>query len=190
VGQRSDAPERRSIHPFGQAGWVSRASVLVHIFCPSRRTFRLGTNTIQRHGRSQTGHQCDTRGGLSLGLHIHYSKARRNDPYVTPVPDDRLHAVRAFTLASDVSPDAMVLPVQEDPAGCTLDPDRRLLKLGRELIEYDNLPRRAIPPIRRLPARAAWDNSHLTPSTCQGWFARCRHLDRLHPFRPEHRYPG
>lgn len=40
--------------------------------------------------------------GLKVGLHIHYSKASRNDPYVTPVPDDRLHQVRHFTLSKDI----------------------------------------------------------------------------------------
>ena len=38
--------------------------------------------------------------GLELGLHIHYSKAVKTDSYVTPVPDDRFHKVRTFTLAA------------------------------------------------------------------------------------------
>lgn len=81
--------------------------------------------------------------GLKTGLHIHYSKAAKKDPYVTPVPDDRLHTVRAFTLAGDVTADAAILPVREDPAGCTMDKGRRLLKLGKELIEYESYTSRA-----------------------------------------------
>ncbi len=81
--------------------------------------------------------------GLKTGLHIHYNKAAKKDPYVTPVPDDRLHAVRTFTLAGNVTADAAILPVHENPVGCTLDKDRRLLKLGKELIEYGSYSTRA-----------------------------------------------
>ncbi len=76
--------------------------------------------------------------GMKVGLHIHYCKARKNDAYVTPVPDDRLHSIRTFTFAADVSADADELPVNEDPKGCTLDEGRRLLKVGKELIAYES----------------------------------------------------
>ncbi|HPA16305.1 MAG TPA: hypothetical protein PLU30_01065 [Verrucomicrobiae bacterium] len=75
--------------------------------------------------------------GLRIGLHIHYSKASKVDPYVSPVPDDRLHAIRAFALSDNVTADATTVSVREDPAGCTLDKGRRILKLGKELIEYE-----------------------------------------------------
>lgn len=74
--------------------------------------------------------------GLKVGLHIHYSKTRKNDSYVTPVPDERLHQVRHFTLADAVDEQAKTIPVTEDPTGCTLDEGRRILKVGRELIAY------------------------------------------------------
>ncbi|MFV1968564.1 MAG: hypothetical protein ACC628_24340, partial [Pirellulaceae bacterium] len=76
--------------------------------------------------------------GLNAGMHLHYSKTHKSDPYVTPVPDARLHQVRSFTLAADVSADAGVLPVAENPEGCTLDEGRRLLKAGSELIAYES----------------------------------------------------
>ena len=75
--------------------------------------------------------------GLKLGLHIHYNKALKGDAYVTPVPDDRLHKVRSFTLAAAVDPKADTIPVNENPKGCTLDDRRRILKAGTELIAYD-----------------------------------------------------
>jgi hypothetical protein len=81
--------------------------------------------------------------GLKLGLHIHYSKAGKKDLYVTPVPDDRLHILRTFSLASTVSSESTVLPIREDPAGSTLDQGRRLLKLGKELIEYQEYNKEA-----------------------------------------------
>ncbi len=76
--------------------------------------------------------------GLKVGLHIHYSKTSRNDPYVTPTPDNRLHQVRRFTLSSEVDRGAATIPVDENPAGCTLDDQRRILKLGGELVAYEN----------------------------------------------------
>ena len=76
--------------------------------------------------------------GLKVGLHIHYNKTRKTDPYVTPVPDARLHHVRRFTLADAVDKQVQTIPVAEDPTGCTLDKDRRILKIGNELIAYED----------------------------------------------------
>ncbi|MHB8901644.1 MAG: hypothetical protein ACYC6Y_23060, partial [Thermoguttaceae bacterium] len=74
--------------------------------------------------------------GLKTGLHIHYSKAHKSDPYVTPVPDSRLHHIRRFTLSEDVDAETDTLPIDEDPVGCTLDDDRRLVQVGNELVAY------------------------------------------------------
>lgn len=74
--------------------------------------------------------------GLAVGVHIHYSKADRTDSYVTPVPDDRLRQVRTFLLSAAVDEKADTLTVSENPAGCTRDKDRRILKIGSELIAY------------------------------------------------------
>ncbi len=74
--------------------------------------------------------------GLAVGMHIHYSKADRTDPYVTPIPDDRLHQVRTFTLSAAIDEKTDAIPVEENPAGCTRDNDRRILKIGKELIAY------------------------------------------------------
>lgn len=74
--------------------------------------------------------------GLALGLHIHYNKAHKTDPYVTPVPDDRLHQVRRFTLAGSIDDSSDALSLNENPKGCTLDDRRRVLKVGNELITY------------------------------------------------------
>lgn len=76
--------------------------------------------------------------GLHVGLHIHYTKAVRTDPYVTPVPDERFHKLRRFTLAEAIDPHATRIPVRENPAGSIRDKDRRLLKIGRELVTYDD----------------------------------------------------
>ena len=74
--------------------------------------------------------------GMALGLHIHYNKAHKADPYVTPVPDDRLNIVRHFTLAEALDEGARVIRVNENPQGCTMDDERRLLKIDKEIVEY------------------------------------------------------
>ncbi len=74
--------------------------------------------------------------GLKVGLHIHYSKAHKTDPYVTPLPDGRLHQVRQFTLSSEIDAQSDTIPVDQSPAGCTLDDNRRIVKLGNELVAY------------------------------------------------------
>ena len=74
--------------------------------------------------------------GLKLGWHIHYSKATKNDLYVTPVPDDRLNKIRDFTFSAKIDSKTDTITVNENPSGCTLDDDRRILKAGNELIAY------------------------------------------------------
>lgn len=74
--------------------------------------------------------------GLKSGLHLHYCKATKQDAYVTPIPDDRLGKVRHFTLANDIDEKQDTIAVNEDPAGCTKDAGRCILKLGRELVCY------------------------------------------------------
>jgi len=74
--------------------------------------------------------------GMIPGFHIHYSKASKNDPYVTPVPDPRLNLERIFTLAGKIDARSNVITVEENPEGCTLEKDRRFLKLGNELVTY------------------------------------------------------
>ena len=74
--------------------------------------------------------------GISPGLHIHFNKAHKSDPYVTPIPDDRLHKVRWFILAEPIDEEATTITVKENPEGCTLDDRRRILQVGKELISY------------------------------------------------------
>ena len=78
------------------------------------------------------------RAGLKLGLHIHYDKAVKSDPYVSPVPDDRLHKLRTFTLAAEVDRTAETIPVQENPGGSALADGMRILQIGKELVAYES----------------------------------------------------
>ncbi len=76
--------------------------------------------------------------GMIPGFHIHYCKAQKNDAYVTPVPDPRLNLRQVFTLREDLKKGHDLITVEENPAGITLEEGRRLLKIGRELIAYEN----------------------------------------------------
>jgi hypothetical protein len=76
--------------------------------------------------------------GMVPGFHIHYNKATLDDPYVTPVPDGRLNQRRIFTLNKNLSKDATSITVEENPQGCTLEKGRRMLKIGTEIISYED----------------------------------------------------
>lgn len=86
--------------------------------------------------------------GMISGFHIHYSKAQKNDPYVTPVPDTRLNLREVFTLSEDLNQAQTIISVEENPAGTTLEEGRRFLKIGRELITYEKYTTR--PPYQFL----------------------------------------
>ena len=76
--------------------------------------------------------------GMIAGLHLHYNKAGINDPYVTPNPDPRLNVREIFTLAKNVNKSDNIITVEENPRGCTLEDGRRYLKIGNELVSYEN----------------------------------------------------
>ncbi|MFW5944482.1 MAG: hypothetical protein ACOCTU_04420 [Bacteroidota bacterium] len=75
--------------------------------------------------------------GLTPTFHIHYSKADKWDPYVKDTPDHRLNLRRIFTLSKPLSPGDTTVWVEEDPHLTTLDEERRILKVGNELIRYE-----------------------------------------------------
>lgn len=76
--------------------------------------------------------------GMIPGFHIHYNKAAKNDPYVSPVPDHRLNLVRTFTLSNPIDATSTTIYVEENPIGSTMEDGRRFLKIGNELITYQN----------------------------------------------------
>ena len=82
--------------------------------------------------------------GMIPGFHIHYNKVAKNDAYVSPVPDGRLNLRRYFTLSQPLDVSSSIISVEENPRGCTLEAGRRFLKIGSELITYENFTR--VPP--------------------------------------------
>lgn len=75
--------------------------------------------------------------GMIPGVHLHYNKAHKEDAYVTPVPDSRLNLRRLFTLAEPLDSSADTVTVEENPRRCTMDEERRILKIETELITYE-----------------------------------------------------
>jgi hypothetical protein len=75
--------------------------------------------------------------GILPGIHIHYNKTHKQDAYVTPKPDPRLNLVESFSLAESIDESAKVIPVEENPRLCTLDDERRILKIQNELVTYE-----------------------------------------------------
>jgi len=84
--------------------------------------------------------------GILPGIHVHYNKAHKQDAYVTPKPDPRLNLVESFTLSESIGESATVIPVEENPRLCTLDDERRILKIQNELLTYERYT--ATPPYR------------------------------------------
>ena len=75
--------------------------------------------------------------GMVPGVHIHYNKADRTDAYVTPKPDPRLNLRHTFTLTVPLDATATTIEVAENPRLCTMDDERRLLRIQDELVEYE-----------------------------------------------------
>jgi hypothetical protein len=84
--------------------------------------------------------------GILPGIHIHYNKTHKQDAYVTPHPDPRLNLVENFTLAESIDAGTTTIPVEENPRLCTLDDERRILKIQNELVGYERYT--TIPPYR------------------------------------------
>lgn len=74
--------------------------------------------------------------GMIPGFHIHYNKAAKNDPYVSPIPDSRLNLPKHFTLSDSIDATTTTIVVEENPRNCPMEDGRRFLKLGNELISY------------------------------------------------------
>ncbi|MCD6361963.1 MAG: carbohydrate binding domain-containing protein [Armatimonadetes bacterium] len=83
--------------------------------------------------------------GLHAGVHVFGPSISPNDPYVTPVPDDRLEYVTLTPLAEDLDAEATTITLTEQP---DLAPPRAPrtrafpgyhLRIGDELISYSNI---------------------------------------------------
>jgi hypothetical protein len=76
--------------------------------------------------------------GMVPGFHFLHSHIGRDSRYITPVPDHRLNLLKIFTLAAPLDKSDSTIYVEENPAGITMTENRRVLKIGTELISYRN----------------------------------------------------
>ena len=74
--------------------------------------------------------------GMIPGLHILHSHIGRDSKYVTPIPDHRLNLLKIFTLAEPLGTKDTVIYIEQNPSNTTMADNRRVLKIGTELISY------------------------------------------------------
>ena len=82
--------------------------------------------------------------GITPGVHFLHSHIGRNSRYVTPVPDYRLNIVRNFNLSENLGINDTTIYVEQNPEGSTMADGCRVLKVGTELISYENFT--TVPP--------------------------------------------
>ncbi|MBT4817372.1 MAG: hypothetical protein HON70_16835, partial [Lentisphaerae bacterium] len=75
--------------------------------------------------------------GITPGCHFLHSHIGRDSKYVTPIPDRRLNLLRNFTLAKSLGETDTTVHVQQNPIHSTMAGNRRVLKIGTELISYE-----------------------------------------------------
>jgi hypothetical protein len=76
--------------------------------------------------------------GITPGVHFLHSHIGIDSKYVTPIPDHRLNLLRIFTLAKALNKADTTIYVEQNPENSTMSKGRRVLKLGTELISYNN----------------------------------------------------
>lgn len=76
--------------------------------------------------------------GIIAGVHTFFNKAAKSDSYVTGNPDHRLGIRKIFTVAEPITESSDIITVEENPRGCTMQEGRRILKMGEELISYQD----------------------------------------------------
>ncbi len=72
------------------------------------------------------------------GVHFLHSHIGRRSQYVTPVPDYRLNLVKTFNLSENLGKNDTTVYVEQNPEGSVMAEGCRVLKVGTELISYEN----------------------------------------------------
>lgn len=76
--------------------------------------------------------------GMIPGFHFLHSHIGRDSKYITPEADHRLNLLKIFTLARPLSKNDTVIYVEQNPDNLTMAPRTKVLKIGPELISYEN----------------------------------------------------
>lgn len=84
--------------------------------------------------------------GIAPGFHFLHSHVGLKSKYITPVPDYRLNIVKHFNLSRDFNTGDTELYVEQNPQGSTLAEGCRIIRVGTELISYENYTN--VPPYK------------------------------------------
>ena len=76
--------------------------------------------------------------GMVPGFHFLHSHIGRDSKYITPIPDSRLNLLKIFNLAEPLTKIDTTIYVAQNPANSAMADNRRVLKIGTELISYKN----------------------------------------------------
>lgn len=74
--------------------------------------------------------------GITPGCHFLHSHIGRDSKYVTPDADHRLNLLRIFTLKQALGKKDSTIYVEQNPQNSTMAGNRKVLKIGTELISY------------------------------------------------------
>ncbi len=74
--------------------------------------------------------------GITPGCHFLHSHIGRDSKYVTPIPDHRLNLLRIYTLKQPLGKTDTIIYVEQNPRNSAMANNRRVLKIGSELISY------------------------------------------------------
>ncbi len=74
--------------------------------------------------------------GMVPGFHFLHSHIGIDSRYMTPVPDYRLNLLKTFTLAAPLKKNDLTVSVEENPENMTMTDNRRVLRIGTELLSY------------------------------------------------------
>ncbi len=74
--------------------------------------------------------------GITPGCHFLHSHIGRDSKYVTPAADHRLNLLRIFTLKQPLGKNDSTIYVEQNPQNSTMAGNRKVLKIGPELISY------------------------------------------------------
>ena len=94
---------------------------------------------------------------VSFGCSFSSFTCRRKSQYVTPVPDYRLNLVKTFNLSENLGRDDTTVYVEQNPEGSVMAEGCRVLKVGTELISYENFT--TVPPYKFTGCKRAIDNT-------------------------------
>ena len=95
--------------------------------------------------------------GIIPGVHFLHSHIGRKSQYVTPVPDYRLNLVRTFNLSENLRKNDTIVYVEQNPEGSVMAEGCRVLKVGTELISYEDFT--TVPPYQFTGCKRGVDNT-------------------------------